>query len=171
MAVVKIERKAPTSDLFIGNSNIILSSFSPLPTTPSLYTHYDPTSIKFKSKYDWDAAETGGIYSPPSLKSVKPTVMTLELRFDDFKFDKTVQGKNTHSSLKLLKQFAHPLDEKDAPVVKLLFGTFYFYGVISDIEVEITAYDEKMTPKRANVTLEITRYYSSAEDMKSPDSI
>jgi hypothetical protein len=162
MAVVKIEKTQPVSDVFFG---------PPSPILPSLYTHYDPTSIKFKSKYDWDAAETGSVYSPPSLKSVKPTVMTLELRFDDYKFDKKVQSSNTASSLATLKDFAHPTSETDAPIVKLLFGTFYFYGVISDIEVEITAYDEKMTPKRANVTLEITRYYSSAEDMKSPDSI
>lgn len=140
-----------------------------------LYAHYDPASIKTTSEYEWSPVE--GVFPiGPNFTTRKNPIISIEMRFDDFKVIESAIPMDTANSLTLLHNMQAPGDtagnnasvgtEEDAVVVNL--GNYLFKGAITKIEVEITAVDNQMTPKRAVATVEIMQLWFNDSDAHSP---
>lgn len=132
-----------------------------------------PTDIKITRSVTWSEGQAGESESGHAHPFYTFSGGTDTLDFS-FMLDASENNDDLRDELEAIYDLAYPHHEtsdgnKRAPLVKVVYGSFAFSGVITKVDFDVTLFDEKGQFKRASVTLSMDGYAFDGEKGKSTD--
>lgn len=135
---------------------------------------WNPAKVQESKSVNYETLELGGFVAPLNIySSGGPLVYRFDLMFDAtadtrdlnvFRVD--IPGIGVHGAVQTLMSFLYPESKKmlslagdgfgEPPVCYFGLGVRVFRGIIKDVQVEYSLYDQFLTPMRATASVTFT---------------